>query len=897
MRQPSWPAGSLHLLRGLLLAFLIPTTVFYLKPSLAQDKPPKRTEEEDTPKPPMKKPDPPKKEEPKKEEPKKGPSRVEEEDTSTKSSKVIRVDEDSPSATASRPILDLVEAARQAKNPSLRQLFDNLAVPHDLVVVGNNQRLEWVKPVPVYVRDAMGLRQPIRLNPITQEGKPKPEKPYDAGPGTLRRVVHFEVMALEEVEQLLKNKQEGVSELDRLTVAEQILAHVVRYHQSARERGERKGEEWTPVEANLRHQLLEVLLRQLPELIQAKNWDAALNLGRRLVDTYPRVEDQQRIGLPVAEMLHKGLRESQANKEKMRALRRRLREIAEHNGMNEGLKPLQESLRQLALALFTMAQDAEKAKDVKLAQELVKLAEETWSTPELRAFRVKVDDAYPILRVGVRELPTYLSPALAWTDSELRGVELLFESLVKVSPGPDGVMRYESGLAEGRPRIIPLGRQLQLPRNALWSDNQPLTPVDIRSSVTRLKAGWGTGRAPSWGRMLEEVNLSEGDLLVNISLRQGYVDPLSLMTFKIVPASRLPVEEVSFAREPVGSGPFLYAGNKTDANNQDREYAAFVINPNYGARPTKFGLPRIREIRFVKTSDAHKDFQNRLLDMALDLSPEQMVKMRKDATPLRLEIQDPAATVNRRIYFLAVNPRNGVLENAEFRRALALAINRDKLLDTHFRGPLKNLHKALYGPFPPVSWATNARAPGGIQYDPAVARGLGERAINSQANKDVKLTLKYSRDEPGVAAAMEELVQQVRQNIGVEIVLKDTPPHQLRQDVERDHLFELAYFHYDYPDETYALWPVLGPSTAGKNENVMGFRCSDRLATAFNLSTTRRDFTQVRGLVHDIHAAFNADVPFIPLWQLDQLSAVQNSLKTGQFDPILVFTDVEQWRR
>ena len=45
-----------------------------------------------------------------------------------------------------------------------------------------------------------------------------------------------------------------------------------------------------------------------------------------------------------------------------------------------------------------------------------------------------------------------------------------------------------------------------------------------------------------------------------------------------------------------------------------------------------------------------------------------------------------------------------------------------------------------------------------------------------------------------------------------------------------------------------------------------------------------------------LRLALVAEMPVIPLWQLDPLLVIHDHLKTVPFDPWLVFTDVEQWR-
>ena len=63
-----------------------------------------------------------------------------------------------------------------------------------------------------------------------------------------------------------------------------------------------------------------------------------------------------------------------------------------------------------------------------------------------------------------RDLPIYLSPARARTESERQAVELLFESLIELGTEADGG-RYRPVLALGRPQMIPLGRLFRLPRD------------------------------------------------------------------------------------------------------------------------------------------------------------------------------------------------------------------------------------------------------------------------------------------------------------------------------------------------------------------------------------------------------------------------------------------------
>ena len=43
--------------------------------------------------------------------------------------------------------------------------------------------------------------------------------------------------------------------------------------------------------------------------------------------------------------------------------------------------------------------------------------------------------------------------------------------------------------------------------------------------------------------------------------------------------------------------------------------------------------------------------------------------------------------------------------------------------------------------------------------------------------------------------------------------LKPVSPNDLRDVVERDHNYSLAYYHYDFPDDVYWLGPLLVTAT------------------------------------------------------------------------------------
>ena len=68
----------------------------------------------------------------------------------------------------------------------------------------------------------------------------------------------------------------------------------------------------------------------------------------------------------------------------------------------------------------------------------------------------------------------------------------------------------------------------------------------------------------------------------------------------------------------------------------------------------------------------------------------------------------------------------------------------------------------------------------------------------------VSLTLTYPNDDKVVAEAMVDLCERVNKTLpGVTLEAKGVAPHALRDEVEVSQSYDLAYWHYDFPDESF----------------------------------------------------------------------------------------------
>src|SRR5262249_8325082 len=155
--------------------------------------------------------------------------------------------------------------------------------------------------------------------------------------------------------------------------------------------------------------------------------------------------------------------------------------------------------------------------------------------PELRAYRLQLSDVLP-LRVGVRDLPEFLSPVLASTDAEKQALELLFESLVRARDDPQVGQTFEPDLARGTPQVMSLGRRFELVRDAYGSTGDRVPAADVRDTLNLLRKDRASSYyCPSWAELVQGPLPGKNAFEVGIRLKQGFLEPLSLMTFKILP--------------------------------------------------------------------------------------------------------------------------------------------------------------------------------------------------------------------------------------------------------------------------------------------------------------------------------------------------------------------------
>lgn len=790
---------------------------------------------------------------------------------------------------------DLLLEAVRATNPDVKELFRRMGTPHDVIAFNDGKKLT-VAPVRYYLGQGSTVIGRITVTPFDDQWKPG-EK-IQISRQDIRSTVHYEQAALSAVEEFLKaaEPRKALTQLERLDAAEKVLLTALRFHRPSPERRARDAtKSWNEVESKLQSRLLAVQIDRLQEMSITGNWEDAFAWGDRLTRVYGDADVHKRIVQELGKLVMQALKQ-----EKYEQVQKQLLELERFPNSASVIRPIAAQLHEQAKHLLDQARGAKQGNNPEKANELVNKADRLWPRLEgLRELRWQLNKDHPTLGVGVRELPEFMSPATAVLDSEKQAAELIFESLIEAHETSGG-QTYEPQLAVELPRLTPRGREFRIDRDAYWPKGERVTATDVQHTVHLLGRSASSGLGYDGADILEPPTAGRDPSLVHLALRQGFLDPLSLMTFKILPSSENleRADDPRFGKRPIGSGPYQLA----DASRLQAEPGAvvFVANPSF-RRARKPEMPHIQEIRFYVTRDPVADFLQGRLHLLLDVSRKQAEELQKDANGLN-GLVTLQTLRNRRVYFLAVNHRRRLLQNTEVRKAIAHAINRTEILQEVFRGDIKSgvvpMHRPLNGPYPLGSWACDPSL-AADPWKPELAKTEAKLAREALALANVRLKLKYPENNDEVKDACTRLRDQVQATTGFEIELVPRPGRALRQDVEMDHDYDLAYYAYDFPSEAYCLWPLFNPESRAREpggSNFLGYHNDGNMESLFNRALGHREFAKVREYTQKIHAEIHAKMPLIPLWQLDTVIAIHKDLAPVRIDPLLIFNDVERWK-
>ncbi len=477
---------------------------------------------------------------------------------------------------------------------------------------------------------------------------------------------------------------------------------------------------------------------------------------------------------------------------------------------------------------------------------------------------------------GLWSQPNNFNPTVSWA-AVTGTIGLIYETLFLYDPLKD---KLEPWLAESGKWINGNTYEVKLKEGLTWQDGKPLTAEDVKFTFDYAKEHSGLSYSPIWG-WLKEVKVVDSKTVDFIFSEPHYEEwKYWLYNIAIIPEHiwKNIKDPVNYAntKNPIGSG--MYELYKTDQMR-------FILVRNdkwwgikyYGKPAPKYIVYIIVYSNNLALSMLVKgdlDWSNFFIPGIPDVKSHYGIVTWFKDKPYHLGINTA---------FLFLNNQRGPLNNPEFRRALAYAINPNEIAQRAEQNqvtPANPTGLLVQYPVFKKIYDKNAVEMYGFSYDPKKADQildkLGFKDINGDGyreypdGKPLKLTIEVPygwTDWMEMARVISENLQLV----GIRVDPKFPDYSKYYEDITKG-TFDMAINNfgsqvYATPWEwfNWLLYPDVTPIGKATYSGNWGRYKNDKVSELLHNINIEKDENKKIQYYHELQEIFLKDLPYIPL--------------------------------
>jgi peptide/nickel transport system substrate-binding protein len=395
----------------------------------------------------------------------------------------------------------------------------------------------------------------------------------------------------------------------------------------------------------------------------------------------------------------------------------------------------------------------------------------------------------------------------------------------------------------------------------------------------------------AYGESFQQIESAEAidDLTFRATWRRPMAKALVSWSFGVMPRHVLEgadLDSSPLARTTVGTGPFQLESWETGQR--------ITMRPNerhYEGRPY---LDRLVTRIIPDTTTQFMELETGRLDM-MSLDADQWVLAA--AKPELAALYDFHSYMAFAYTYLGFNLRDPRLADVRVRRAVALAIDKDELVE----GVLQGLGRAANGPFKPDMWAYNDKVKP-HPFDPDGARRLLAEAGWSDTDGDgvvdkdgQPFTLTISTNQGNRNRELTGLIIQSRlKEVGIEVKLLTIEWAAFLKDYLDKGAFEAIIMGWTIPmdPDLFDVWNSAKTNPGELNFVAYANKEVDELIDVARFSLEReprkRALDRIQELLHE-------DVPYVFLYVPDALVAVSKRFVGPEAAPAGLGWNMERW--
>lgn len=522
------------------------------------------------------------------------------------------------------------------------------------------------------------------------------------------------------------------------------------------------------------------------------------------------------------------------------------------------------------------SRDGEHAKATQLAVQ----ATEVWpTTPGLRETFRRTNERFQSLRVGVVGLALAKPLEFLETDADYRH-RCLAEMRMFDVDNFDEIAHHESRYFEAW-EPTDLARQMDFvlrPSRAYWESQQVVTsPPIVRTLAARIDS-----ESPLFDERLA-----------------SYVSGLTTrgpFQFRVT-FSRVPVRAESLLNLPI------QAEGVTDEEAVSPLSQRFVVHERDERRVVyrrsveepdtarQFHVAEVVEQKYDTPDHAIQALLRGEVSMLPQIRGRDVAAMRADDRFFVIKNDVPVTHV------LQFNPLSVPLANHQLRRALAYAIDRQRILqETVLQSDSSELGRVVSAPFPSRSYAYNSLVPP-RDYNFPLAMALSvaakKKLTAEQQVKDMPPLRMLCHRNADVLAAAKKLVE-AWATVGITVEIVEYSPEELDgTTIDALPQWDILYRTVRMLTPVYDLWPFLTMERAARVTSLTHLPGWLRQQIIELDAVT--DMESATKMLHSLHISMQSEVCTIPLWELEQFQVLRRTISNFSQSPTHPYQEIERW--
>lgn len=470
--------------------------------------------------------------------------------------------------------------------------------------------------------------------------------------------------------------------------------------------------------------------------------------------------------------------------------------------------------------------------------------------------------------VGIDVQPEQFDPRVANDAVTSKLKRLLFSGLMYL----DESQKLLPDLAKSVTVRDPLTYEFELRDDVLFHNHKKLTSADVKATYVSMLDPQLASPYQSGLALIDRIDVID-DTHLTFILKKPFLPFLTLMTLSIIPAeqAKLYLSGHKLTQtEIVGSGPFQMSAHQEAIHK-------ISLDRFVGYFGTK---AKIKNIVFWALPDATlRTFEliKGRIDLVQNAIPYVLVPELKKKPNLHFQ-----ESVGVNFSYLAFNFRNPFLKNLSVRKAIAMAIDRDKIIKYKLSGLARRADSVLN----PTHWAYHDQLPP-FDYDVERAKTILDEAGFKDPDGEGPLTrfqLVYKTSTNKERFEIVQLIADHLRKIGIGVVVKSYEFGTLYRDIRQGDfdLFSLTWVNIFDPDIYHSIGHSSQTPPLGTNR---GFYVNANLDRLLEEERVEADEAKRLRLLKEIQEIFYNDLVYVPLWYESSFAFVSPRLKGYQVRP------------